>query len=84
MGTIKQRNFVSKPEEAEQGVPSMTKEEIITSLIQYKKQNPAKYEAKKEALFKRYGLNDIPAEVEDEMDKELEEAKKKVKKLNIV
>ena len=31
--------------------------EVIEALKNYRKQNPAKYEAKKAALFARYGLN---------------------------
>lgn len=60
--------------------------EVLEALAAYKKQNPAKYEAKKAALFAKYGLNesDLTLEIQDESDKQLEELKKKAKKVNIV
>ena len=63
-------------------IPKDDKEAVIASLEAYKKQNPEKYEAKKEALFKRYGLNveDEKVEVPDASDVELAEIKKKVTK----
>ena len=53
---------------------------VLEALKAYKKQNPAKYEQKKAALFKQYGLDltDEPAELQDEADKELEELAEKV------
>ena len=58
------------------------KASALEAIAAYKKQNPVKYEAKKEALFARYGLNveDEPQEIPDESDLELEAIKKKVTK----
>ena len=78
------KKFKAEKADLEAGVGQMTNDEIINALIAYKKQNPVKFEAKKEALYKMYGLNEIPQEVEDEVVKELEEKKKNTKKLNIV
>lgn len=78
------KKFRAEKADLEAGVGQMDQTEIINALIAYKKQNPAKFEAKKEALYKMYGLNEIPQEVEDEVVKELEEKKKNTKKLNIV
>ncbi len=82
MGKINLRKFVPTPEEIKEGAIALTKTEIIEQLMAYKAQNPAKYEAKKEALFKRYGLS-LDADLEpekDESDVELEALKKKTKK----
>jgi hypothetical protein len=82
MAKLQARRFVPTPEDAKQGAQPMTKEEIITALEAYKKQNPTKYEMKKEALFKMYGL--LPEEeavsVPDANDVELAEIKKAVTK----
>jgi len=85
MAQIKVRKFVPTPEETKQtGDVPMATIEIIEALKNYKKQNPAKYEAKKAALFKKYGLDvaDEPMleEVPDESDIELEKLTKKAKK----
>lgn len=57
MAKLAMRKFVPTPQEVkeEKAVP-MDKIEIIEALKNYKVQNPIKYEAKKEALFKKYGL----------------------------
>lgn len=82
MARIEHKKFVPTPEEARLGATPMDKLQIIESLEAYKKQNPTKYEAKKEALFARYGLSleeeAQPAEP-DESDKELTTLKKKAK-----
>ena len=82
MARLDFQKFVPTAEELRQGAAPKTKDEILESLVAYKAQNPVKYEAKKEALFKRYGfsLEDEPAEVKDENDLELEALKKKTKK----
>ncbi len=74
------RRFVPTPEEAQKGALPLSKEEIVNALAAYKRQNPAKYEAKKASLLKRYGLADLPEAEPDESDKELETLKVKVKK----
>ena len=59
------------------------KAEALEAIAAYKKQNPVKYEAKKAALFARYGLDAVKDSVEetpDDNDKELEALKKKVTK----
>lgn len=84
MGTMHMKKFKATQADIDAGVGQMDQTEIINALIAYKKQNPVKFEVKKEALYKMYGLNEIPQEVEDEVVKELEEKKKSVKKLNIV
>ena len=63
-------------------IPKDDQAMALESIAAYKKQNPAKYEAKKEALFARYGLNvaDEPQEIPDSNDLELEAIKKKVTK----
>lgn len=63
-------------------IPTDDQAEALQCLAAYKKQNPAKYALKKEALFKRYGLDvqDEPEEMKDENDIELEELAKKVAK----
>lgn len=56
---------------------------VIEALMNYKKQNPVKFEQKKVALFAKYGLEDeaISESVKDETDEKLEkklaESKKK-------
>lgn len=82
MAKIDARRFVPSPEEQSAGVQPMDKLEILEALAKYKAQNPAKYEAKKEALFKRYGLDleDEPVQEPDASDVELAELKKKVAK----
>jgi len=55
----------------------------LEAIAAYKKQNPVKYAAKKEALFARYGLDSVkdePQEIPDDNDLELEAMKKKVTK----
>lgn len=60
------------------------REAVIAHLMNYKKQNPAKFELKKEALFKKFGisLEEAPAlePVKDETDIKLEALKAKVAK----
>ena len=60
------------------------KSEVLAALAAYKRQNPAKYEVKKEALFKKYGIEVEPVEEIDAEIVKLEVAAKKAKKLNIV
>lgn len=84
MGTMNMKKFAANQADLEAGVGQMDKSEIINALIAYKKQNPVKFEAKKAELYKKYGLDEIPQEVEDEVVKELEAKKKATKKLNIV
>jgi hypothetical protein len=55
---IKHRNFFATPDEKKNGEQDMSKAEILKALELYKVQNPAKYEAKKEALMARYGLTE--------------------------
>lgn len=82
--TTENRRFVPTPEEAARGAQPLATSEIIEALARYKLQNPAKYEVKKQALFKRYGIEIEPvAEIDEEIVK-LEKAAKKAKKLNIV
>jgi sulfite reductase beta subunit-like hemoprotein len=71
MSDINMKKFVEQPTE-----------EVIKALAAYKKQNPAKYEAKKEALFKKYGIESISEEVEKGVEEELNI--RKSKKVNIV
>lgn len=65
-------------------VDKSNKEEVITFLMNYKKQNPAKFELKKEALYKEFGISfeEAPAlePVKDETDIKLEALKAKVAK----
>lgn len=64
-------------------IPKDDKAMALEAIAAYKVQNPVKYEQKKEALFKRYGLDvvkDSVDPVEDANDKELKELKKKVTK----
>lgn len=83
MAEIENKKFVPTPAEATMGATPMTKAEVIESLANYKKQNPVKYETKKEALFARYGLtvDAVPELVPDANDVELVKlAKKEVTK----
>jgi len=64
-------------------IPTDDKSAALAAIAAYKAQNPAKYEAKKEALFARYGLNVAEDSVDvepDANDIELEEIKKKITK----
>jgi hypothetical protein len=82
MAKIEHRKFIPNQEEREKGAVPMDKAEIVEQLARYKAQNPVKYAQKKEALFKRYGLDieDEKPEVKDENDVELEKLAAKVKK----
>lgn len=84
MATQNMKKFVATQGDLEAGVGQLSHEEKINAIIAYKKQNPAKFEAKKDELYRKYGLNEIPTEVEDEVVKELEAKKSAVKKVNIV
>lgn len=57
MAKIDSKKFVPTPAEVQLGAQPMSKLEIVKSLAAYKLQNPTKYEAKKAALFARYGLD---------------------------
>lgn len=76
MAEIKNKTFVP--------VDKNDKEAVINFLMNYKKQNPVKFELKKEALFKEYGISFEEAPtlepVKDETDIQLENLKEKVKK----
>ena len=72
------RRFVPTPADAEKGETPMSKSEIASVLLAYKKQNPVKYEAKKEALLKMWGLTAEPKQKEDPSEVELESIKKNV------
>lgn len=61
-------------------IPKEDKVAVLTALENYKKQNPAKYEAKKAELFKRYGIESEPVIEEDANDIELKTLKAKAKK----
>lgn len=66
-------------------IPKDDKAAALEAIAAYKKQNPIKYELKKEALFARYGLNVVEDSasvepVEDANDLELKEIAKKVTK----
>ncbi len=63
-------------------IPKDDKAGALEAIAAYKKQNPVKYEAKKEALFARYGLKteEEPQEIPDDNDLELEAMKKAVTK----
>ena len=82
MAKLVTKRFVPTPEEAGQGEQPMSKIEVLESLMRYKKQNPAKWLTKKEALLARYGftLEDEPVELKDAEDEELEAIKKRVTK----
>jgi hypothetical protein len=82
MAKLEFKKFVPNAEEMRQGATPMTKEEVLEQLTKYKAQNPVKYEAKKAALFAKYGfsLEDEKEPVKDDNDLELEALKKKTKK----
>lgn len=63
-------------------IPRDDKAAAIAALEAYKKQNPKKYEQKKEALFKYFGLDatEEKQEEKDASDVELEVIKEKVTK----
>lgn len=65
-------------------VDKNNKEEVINFLMAYKKQNPVKFELKKAALFKEYGIEAEEEKkvepVKDATDLQLEEIKAKAKK----
>lgn len=63
-------------------IPKDDKAAALEAIAAYKKQNPVKYEAKKAALFARYGLTteEEPQEIPDSNDVELEAIKKNVTK----
>lgn len=65
-------------------VDASNPEEVIAFLMAYKKQNPAKFELKKAALFKQYGLSleeETKIEpIKDATDIELETLKAKITK----
>lgn len=71
MSDINMKKFAEQPAD-----------EVIKALAAYKKQNPAKYEVKKAALFAKYGIETISEEVEKSVEEELNI--KKSKKVNIV
>lgn len=72
--------FMAKDTVAMKPIPTNDQLAALEAIANYKKQNPVKYEAKKAALFKKYGLDlvDEPEDVKDENDLELEAVKKKV------
>ena len=74
------KRFMARIEHAP--IPMDDKAGALEAIAAYKKQNPVKYEAKKEALFARYGLalEEEVQEIPDENDLELEAIKKKVTK----
>jgi hypothetical protein len=82
MAKLALRKFRPTPADASEGATPMDKAEIIEQLAKYKLQNPVKYEAKKAALFARYGLTEdaVPEPVKDASDIELETLKAKAKK----
>lgn len=64
-------------------IPTDDKAAALAAITAYKKQNPVKYEMKKEALFKQFGLDEIEdavEDIEDDNDKELKALAKKVTK----
>lgn len=64
-------------------IPKDDKAAALEAIAAYKIQNPVKYEQKKVALFKMYGLDmelDSVEKTEDANDVELKELKKKVTK----
>jgi len=81
MAVLKFQKFVPNAEEMRQGAVAMTKDEVLDQLTKYKAQNPVKYEAKKAALFAKYGftLDEEREVVKDDNDIELEALKKKTK-----
>ena len=76
------KKFVPNGEDVQQGAQPMDKVEILEALTRYKAQNPVKYEAKKAALFAKYGLveADVMTQEPDANDLELAELSKKAKK----
>lgn len=60
--------------------PVGDKEAAVAFMEAYKKQNPAKYELKKAAMMKQFGLDEVPEPAKDASDVELEVIKEKVKK----
>lgn len=64
-------------------IPMDDKAAALAAIAAYKVQNPVKYEQKKKALFKMYGLDEVADSVEpveDASDIELKEIAKKVTK----
>lgn len=62
-------------------IPKDDKMAALTAIMAYKKQNPVKYEQKKAALFKMYGLDEEEVvEAPDSNDVELEAIKAKITK----
>lgn len=62
-------------------IPTTDKSAALEAIINYKKQNPVKFELKKAELFKKYGLElEEVEEVKDETDVKLEKLKKKLAK----
>lgn len=62
-------------------IPAADKAAALEAIMNYKKQNPVKFELKKESLFKKYGLElEDVEEVKDETDVKLEKLKKKLAK----
>ena len=83
MAKIDSKKFVPLQAEVALGATAMTKMEVLKALSAYKQQNPAKYEAKKAALFARYGLDasEEPKDIEpDASDLELQKAAENVTK----
>lgn len=81
MAKLAMKKFVPNGEDIQQGAVPMDKVEILEALAKYKAQNPIKYEAKKEALFAKYGLSpdEIVEQEPDANDIELAELTKKAK-----
>jgi hypothetical protein len=82
MAKIDHFKFAPSKQEIDQGAVPMDKMTILKYLTVYKEQNPTKYEAKKEALFARYGLNEdeVKPKEPDANDLELAEMAKKLTK----
>ena len=82
MAKLVTKRFVPTQEEVQQGEQPMSKIEILDSLIRYSKQNPTKWIGKKEEKLKFYGLReeDLPEELKDPEEEELEAIKKRVTK----
>ncbi len=80
MAELKFKKFRPSPEEVLQGATPMSQVEILDTLAKYKVQNPVKYEAKKAALFAKYGLTpeDVIEPEPDANDIELAEMKAKL------
>ena len=58
MATVQLKKLKPTPEDIKNGEAITSKAEIIAAIKQYKEKNPVKFEAKKEALFKKYELTD--------------------------